>query len=88
MQSGKKTRKMFKRALACMPSGVTSNYRYWGDDKSLHNKPWSFEEDGALGNDTKAIVKFSVYEGRAPIVTLVKVGVVEHVPHDADGSKF
>lgn len=26
---------MFKRALACMPSGVTSNYRYWGDNKSL-----------------------------------------------------
>jgi glutamate-1-semialdehyde 2,1-aminomutase len=35
MESGKKTRKMFQRALACMPSGVTSNYRYWGDDKSL-----------------------------------------------------
>ncbi len=35
MQSGKKTREMFQRAKACMPSGVTSNYRYWGDDKSL-----------------------------------------------------
>ena len=35
MQSGEKTRQMFERALACMPSGVTSNYRYWGDDKSL-----------------------------------------------------
>jgi len=35
MKSGEKTRAMFKRAKACMPSGVTSNYRYWGDDKSL-----------------------------------------------------
>ena len=35
MQTGKKTRKMFNRALACMPSGVTSNYRYWGDDRSV-----------------------------------------------------
>lgn len=35
MQTGKKTRTMFKRALACMPSGVTSNYRYWGDEKSM-----------------------------------------------------
>ena len=35
MESGKKTRKMFQRALACMPSGVTSNYRYLGDYKSL-----------------------------------------------------
>lgn len=35
MQSGEKTRKMFRRAQDCMPYGVTSNYRYWGDDKSL-----------------------------------------------------
>ncbi|MBW2513264.1 MAG: aspartate aminotransferase family protein [Deltaproteobacteria bacterium] len=35
MQTGKKTREMFNRALACMPSGVTSNYRYWGDDRSV-----------------------------------------------------
>jgi glutamate-1-semialdehyde 2,1-aminomutase len=35
MKSGKKTRKMFERALASIPSGVTSNYRYWGDDRSL-----------------------------------------------------
>ena len=35
METGEKTRAMFKRALACMPSGVTSNYRYWGDKKSL-----------------------------------------------------
>ena len=35
MKSGEKTRAMFKRAKACMPSGVTSNYRYWGDEKSV-----------------------------------------------------
>ena len=35
MESGEKTREMFKRAQQCMPLGVTSNYRYWGDDKSL-----------------------------------------------------
>jgi glutamate-1-semialdehyde 2,1-aminomutase len=35
MQSGEKTRKMFKRAQDCMPYGVSSNYRYWGDDRSL-----------------------------------------------------
>ena len=35
MESGEKTRKMFRRAQNCMASGVTSNYRFWGDDKSL-----------------------------------------------------
>ena len=35
MESGEKTREMFRRAQNCMASGVTSNYRFWGDDKSL-----------------------------------------------------
>ena len=35
MESGEKTRQMFKRAQKCMPYGVTSNYRYWGENKSL-----------------------------------------------------
>jgi len=35
MESGQKTREMFQRAQQCMPFGVTSNYRYWGDNKSL-----------------------------------------------------
>lgn len=35
MESGKKTREMFRRAQNCMAYGVTSNYRYWGDNKSL-----------------------------------------------------
>jgi len=35
MESGHKTRALFQRAQQGMPLGVTSNYRYWGDDKSL-----------------------------------------------------
>ena len=35
MESGQKTREMFQRAQQCMPYGVTSNYRYWGDNRSL-----------------------------------------------------
>ena len=61
---------------------------HWGEDESKHNKPWTFADDGALGNDTTAMVKFSVYQGRAPIITLVKIGVVDHVPFETDGSKF
>jgi glutamate-1-semialdehyde 2,1-aminomutase len=35
MKSGAKTRKMFERAKKVMPRGVTSNFRYWGEDKTL-----------------------------------------------------
>jgi len=35
MQSGRKSRAMFERARQVMPRGVTSNFRYWGDDKTL-----------------------------------------------------
>ena len=35
MQSGKESRRMFERAKKVMPRGVTSNFRYWGDDKTL-----------------------------------------------------
>ena len=35
MESGHKTREMFRRAQDCLAYGVTSNYRYWGDNKSL-----------------------------------------------------
>ena len=44
MQSGQQTREMFQRAQQCMPFGVTSNYRYWGDNKPLVLK----EDKGAL----------------------------------------
>ncbi len=35
MKVGEKTKAMFQRAQKCMPGGVTSNYRYWGEDSSL-----------------------------------------------------
>jgi glutamate-1-semialdehyde 2,1-aminomutase len=35
MKSGEKSRRMFERARKAMPHGVTSNFRYWGDDKTL-----------------------------------------------------
>ena len=35
MESGPKSREMFIRASRVMPRGVTSNFRYWGDDKTL-----------------------------------------------------
>jgi glutamate-1-semialdehyde 2,1-aminomutase len=35
MKSGPQSRKMFERARQVMPRGVTSNFRYWGDDKTL-----------------------------------------------------
>jgi glutamate-1-semialdehyde 2,1-aminomutase len=35
MKSGEKGQAMFKRAQAAIPGGVNSNFRYWGDDKTL-----------------------------------------------------
>jgi glutamate-1-semialdehyde 2,1-aminomutase len=35
MKSGKESRRMFERARKVMPRGVASNFRYWGDDKTL-----------------------------------------------------
>lgn len=35
MKSGAKSRAMFERAQKVMPCGVTSNFRYWGDDQTL-----------------------------------------------------
>jgi glutamate-1-semialdehyde 2,1-aminomutase len=35
MKSGEKSRKMFERAQGVMPHGVSSNFRYWGDDETL-----------------------------------------------------
>ncbi len=54
MTSGPKTRQMFRRAQACMPSGVTSNYRYWGEDTSLVIKKgqgayiWDYDDNRYL----------------------------------------
>ena len=35
MKSGEKCQAMFKRALKSIPCGVNSNFRYWGDEKTL-----------------------------------------------------
>ena len=35
MQSGPKSRAMYKRAVQSIPLGVNSNFRYWGDDQTL-----------------------------------------------------
>lgn len=46
---------------------------------------WSFEEDGALGNGTKAMVQFEVYKNGSG-VRLINVGVTDHVPFEATPS--
>ena len=46
------------------------------DKKTL----WSFEEDGPLGNGTKAKVQFETYSNGAG-VRLLNVGITEHVPY-------
>ncbi len=35
MKSGQKSREMLRRAQEAIPLGVNSNFRYWGDDKTL-----------------------------------------------------
>ena len=35
MRSGAKSRAAFTRAKKVIPSGVNSNFRYWGDDQTL-----------------------------------------------------
>lgn len=44
---------------------------------------WSFEEDGPLGNGTKAKVQFEVYANGAG-VRLLNVGVTEHVAYESN----
>ncbi len=43
---------------------------------------WSFEDDGPLGNGTKAMVQFEVYS-RGAGVRLKNIGVTEHVPYES-----
>lgn len=46
-------------------------------------KQWNFEEDGEIGNGSKAIVKVSVYgEGSTAIRTLERVAILELVPYE------
>lgn len=42
---------------------------------------WSYEEDGPLGNGTKALVQFETYSNGAG-VRIVNIGVTEHVPYE------
>lgn len=61
---------------------------YWMDTEldgaPALGAPWSFTEDGELGNGTKAKVKVVVYgEGERTGHRLEKVGVMEHVPYEA-----
>ena len=52
------------------------------DLRDADNKRWwSLEEDGPLGNGTKAMVQFEVYS-RGAGVRLVNVGITEHVPYE------
>jgi hypothetical protein len=49
-----------------------------GEDYS----PWDWEEDGLVGNGSKAIVKLDVWEGK--ITTLEKVAIVDHVVYESN----
>jgi hypothetical protein len=44
---------------------------------------WSFEEDGPLGNGTRALVQFETYSNGAG-VRIVNIGVLEHVAYEAN----
>ena len=54
--------------------------------KGIENKSlWSFEEDGELGNGTKAMVQFETYLNGSG-VRLLAVAVTEHVPFEENFS--
>lgn len=42
---------------------------------------WSYEEDGLLGNGTKALVQFETYSNGAGI-RIVNIGVTDHIPYE------
>jgi hypothetical protein len=42
---------------------------------------WSYDEDGPLGNGTKALVQFETYSNGAGI-RIVNIGVTEHIPYE------
>jgi|TARA_R110000782_G_scaffold140853_2_gene233504 hypothetical protein len=44
--------------------------------------PWSWDEDGLIGNGSKATVKFDVWDGK--ITTMEKVCVTEHLVYEAN----
>jgi hypothetical protein len=58
---------------------------WWTDDERKGN-PFTLEGDGAIGNGSEVIVKFSVYgEGTTQSVRLEKVGVVNHLAYELEG---
>jgi hypothetical protein len=50
-----------------------------------NKKWWSFENDGPLGNGTRAMVQFEMYaEGSG--LRLKNIGVTEHVPYESNST--
>lgn len=48
--------------------------------------PWTIQ-DGLIGNGTKAKVRLNVYKGvKATIVTLERIGIVDHVVYETAGN--
>lgn len=47
---------------------------------------WDWEVDGLIGNGTKAVAKFDVWDGK--IVTLEAIKVTEHVPYESNKDFF
>lgn len=62
---------------------------WWNDEKGRGTK-FTLQDDGFIGNDTLAKVKFSVYmsEGEPTVsdtVRLEKIGIVDHVKYETQG---
>lgn len=71
-------------------NGTSVNVNYGGAPgvvdltQGAENKRWwSFEEDGPLGNGTRALVQFETYSNGAG-VRIVNIGVLEHVAYEAN----
>jgi hypothetical protein len=64
------------------PVGVV-NLTNGTDNKSW----WSLEEDGLIGNGTRAMVQFEMYADGAGL-RLVNVGILEHVPYESNNSNY
>lgn len=48
--------------------------------------PYSWDELGLIGNGTKAVIKFDVWDGK--IVTMEKIAITEHVPYVQEETVF
>jgi hypothetical protein len=81
------------------PSGVEDfggapQVVHWGADNK--DQPWIYQDDngefvdGALGNATKVLMKYTTYgEGESQTVRMVKIGVIDHVEYvPDDGERF